>query len=294
MSGTRSLIARRNRLMDQAGTILLWAVALLIVAILVAFLIYILRRGLPHVSWQFLIGRPRIIQAGGGVGPFLFNSFYLLILSLLFAVPIGMGAGIYMAEYARPSRFTDLIRMSTEALATVPSIVLGLFGMIVFVQWTGLGFTILGGALTLALLNLPVLVRVTEEAIRAVPDAFREGSLALGATRYQTLLRVVLPAAMPGLVTGLILVAGRVLGETAILIFTAGTTASRVVSLDLTQGGATLAVHLWAVQGNPIMPDARQIADASAAILIMMVLLFNLGVSLPARIWHRRLQGRRT
>lgn len=289
---SRSMSANRSKWIDRAGTLLLWAAALLILTILAAFLIYILGRGLPHISWSFLTGRPRLIQAGGGVAPFLFNSFYLLLLSLLFSVPIGMGAGIYMAEYARPSKFTEIIRLSTEALATVPSIVLGLFGMIVFVQWTGLGFTILGGALTLALLNLPILVRVTEDAIRAVPESYREGSLGLGATRYQTLLKVVLPAAVPGLVTGLILVAGRVLGESAILIFTAGTTAARMITPDLTQGGATLAVHLWATQANPIMPDAQQIADASAAVLILMVLIFNLGVTLPARIWYRRLQGR--
>lgn len=277
---------------DRIGTAGLWLVALLVAGILVWFLVYILGQGLPHVSLDFLLGKPSRVRAGGGVGPMLFNSFYILILSLLFAVPVGMGAGIYMAEFARPGRFADMVRLATESLATVPSIVLGLFGLLVLVQWAGLGFSIIGGALTLALLNLPVLVRVTETALRSVPDTLREGSLALGATKFQTITRVLIPAALPSLVTGLILVAGRAIGETAILVFTAGTSSSRYFpDFDLTAGGATLAVHLWATQANPIVPDAKEIAAGSAAVLILMVLFFNLLVALPAAAWHRRRTG---
>ncbi|BDG59071.1 phosphate ABC transporter permease PstA [Caldinitratiruptor microaerophilus] len=281
-----------KRLADRLGTGLLWAAMALILAILAWFLLHILGQGLPHLTPDFLFGLPSQISAGGGVGPFLFNSFYILTLSLVFSVPVGMGAGIWLAEYARPGRFTDLIRLSTEALATVPSIVLGLFGMLIFVQWLGLGFTILGGALALGLLNLPVLVNVTEAAIRSVPDSYREASLALGATRFQTVTRVVLPAALPGLVTGITLVAGRALGETAILVFTAGTTASRFFpDFDPLASGATLAVHLWATGSNPIVPDADRIQAGAAALLVLMVLAFNLAVALPARAWYRRRTG---
>lgn len=281
-----------KRLADRLGTGLLWAAMALILGILVWFLLHILRQGLPHLTPDFLFGLPSQISAGGGVGPFLFNSFYILVLSLAFSVPVGMGAGIWLAEYARPGRFTDFIRLSTEALATVPSIVLGLFGMLIFVQWLGLGFTILGGALALGLLNLPVLVNVTETAIRSVPDSYREASLGLGATRFQTVTRVVLPAALPGLVTGITLVAGRALGETAILVFTAGTTASRFFpDFDPLASGATLAVHLWATQSNPVVPDADRIQAGAAALLVLMVLAFNLAVALPSRAWHRRRTG---
>ncbi|MEG1346203.1 MAG: phosphate ABC transporter permease PstA, partial [Acidaminococcaceae bacterium] len=153
---------------------------------------------------------------------------------------VALGAAIYLAEYARDNRLTRLIRLCTESLATVPSIVLGLFGMIVFVDFWGLGFSILGGSLALALLNLPLLVRVTEDALRAVPATYREASLALGATKWQTIRRVVLPEALPGIITGVMLTCGRALGESAILIFTAGTTVSRTLGdTDVLAAGET-------------------------------------------------------
>ncbi|OTA40254.1 MAG: hypothetical protein A6D92_20635 [Symbiobacterium thermophilum] len=185
------------------ATAVLWAAGILILLILAGFLLPILIEGLPVVDWQFLTTRSSAYRAGGGVGAQLFNTIYITGLSLLFSLPVGVGAGIYMAEYAKPGRMTDLIRLSVEALASVPSIVLGLFGMILFVNYMGWGFTILGGSLSLALLNLPVLVRNTEEAVRAVPQSYREGSLGLGATQWQTISRVVLPSALPGILTGL-------------------------------------------------------------------------------------------
>lgn len=277
---------------DRVATAVLTLAALSLIIILAWFLLYVLVRGLPVLNWQFLTSPPRELEAGGGVGPQLFNSFYLLFLSLLFSLPVGLGTGIYLAEYARPSRLTDLVRLSVESLATVPSIVLGLFGMIIFVNFFGLGFTILGGALTLALLNLPLLVRVTEEALRAVPQSYREASLALGATQWQTIRRVVIPAALPGILTGITLTAGRALGETAVLIYTAGTSASRsLFNFDLFNSGETLAVHLWYVRAEGLVPDAARIADGAAALLIIAVLFFNLFLGVPTRLLHRRLTG---
>ncbi|HYF95205.1 MAG TPA: phosphate ABC transporter permease PstA [Symbiobacteriaceae bacterium] len=283
----------RARLADRIATVLLWAAGLLILAILAAFLIRILGRGLPHLSWQFLTTRPRSMEAGGGVGPELFNTFYITGLSLLFSLPVGVGAGVFMAEYARPGRFTDLVRLSTEALASVPSIVLGLFGMIIFVNSMGWGFTILGGALALALLNLPTLVRITEETIRSVPQIYREGSLALGATRWQTTARAVLPSALPGILTGVTLVAGRAIGETAILIYTAGVTASRhFPDLNLRAAGETLAVRIWYVKSEGLVPDADQIAAGTSALLLIVVLVFNLALALPLYMWQKRRLGK--
>jgi phosphate transport system permease protein len=283
----------RARVFDRLATFLLWAAGLLILAILAAFLVRILGRGLPFITWDFLTSRPRSMGPGGGVGPELFNTFYLTGLSLLFSLPIGVGAGIYMAEYAKPGRFTDVVRLSVEALASVPSIVLGLFGMILFVNWMGWGFTILGGALTLALLNLPTLVRVTEETIRSVPQIYREGSLALGATRWQTTAKAVLPSALPGILTGVTLVAGRAIGETAVLIYTAGVTASRhFPDWDLFAAGETLAVRIWYVKSEGLVPDADAIASGTSALLLIVVLVFNLALALPLHWWQKRRMGR--
>ncbi len=270
----------------------MWLAGFAILGILAAFLVYILYKGLPVLSWNFVTGMSSDIRAGGGVGPQLFNSFYILFLSLAFSLPVAVGGGIYLAEYAGRSRFTDLIRLSTESLATVPSIVLGLFGMIIFVNTLGLGFSIIGGALTLSLLNIPVLVRVTEEAIRTVPRQYREASLALGATKWQTIGRVVLPAALPGIITGLTLTAGRALGESAILIFTAGTTVSRQLpDLNPLAAGETLAVHMWYVMAVGLVPDRADIANGIGALLIITILIFNLVFTIPGRLLQRKLSG---
>jgi phosphate transport system permease protein len=278
------------KIFDKAATIIMWLAGIIILGILAAFLIFILYKGVPVLSWDFIFGRSSDIRAGGGVGAQLFNSFYILFLSLLVSIPLAIGAGIYLAEYADDNRLTDMIRLSTESLATVPSIVLGLFGMIIFVNLLGLGFSIIGGALTLTLLNLPVLVRVTEESIRTVPVHYREASLALGATKWQTVWRVVLPNALPGIITGITLTAGRALGETAILIFTAGTTVGRqMANFDVTAAGETLAVHLWYVMAVGLVPDRIDIANGTGALLVITVLILNLMFTIPSKILQRKL-----
>ena len=212
-----------------------------------------------------------------------------MILSMAFSLPVAVGAGIYLSEYAGKNRLSDVIRLSTESLATVPSIVLGLFGMILFVNLFGLGFSILGGALTLMFLNLPVLVRVTEESLKTVPNAYREASLALGATKWQTIYKVVLPNALPGILTGITLTAGRVLGETAILIFTAGTTVSRTLpDFDVMAAGETLAVHMWYVMAIGLVPDRVDIANGIGALLLITILAFNLLCIIPSKLLQRK------
>ena len=265
----------------------LWCAGFFILALLAVFLGYILYKGLPVLNLHFILGRSSDITAGGGVGAQLFNSFYMLLLSMAVSIPLAVGAGIYLAEYARNNRLTRCIRLSVESLATVPSIVLGLFGMIVFVNEMHLGFSILGGALTLVLLNLPMLVRVTEESIRTVPKSYEEASLSLGATKLQTIFRVVLPSAMAGIITGITLTAGRALGETAILIFTAGTTVSRFMyDTDVMAGGETLAVHLWYLMSAGLVPDRDTIADGIGALLILTILVFNFLLILPLRYFR--------
>lgn len=277
---------------DRIATSLLWLSGILIIVLLGWFLIRILGDGLPQLSWKFIFGRPQEIMAGGGVGPMLFNSFYILFLSLLFSLPIGMGAGIYLAVYAKRNGFTDLIRISVEALSSVPSIVFGLFGYLLFANLMGLKFSILGGSATLALLNLPVLVRVTEEGIRSVPDSYWEASLALGSTKWQAIRKVLIPASLPTLITGITLTAGRALGESAILIYTAGLSVSRFFpDWNVLKMGETLSVHLWYVQSEALVPDAKQIAQGSAALLLIVVLLFNLLIAIPSRMLQKRHSG---
>lgn len=280
------------RIQDKMATGIMWLAGMLILVILITFLGYMLIKGLPVLSWNFITGMSSDINAGGGVGPQFFNSFYILALSMLFSIPAAVGAGIYLAEYAGNDKLTDMIRLSTESLATVPSIVLGLFGMIIFVNWFGMGFSIIGGSLTLMLLNLPVLVRVTEESIRTVPAYYREASLALGATKWQTIWRVVLPNAMPGIITGITLTAGRALGETAILIFTAGTTVSRTLpDFNVMAAGETLAVHMWYVMAVGLVPDRVAVANGTGALLIITILIFNLLFALPTKYVQRKMAG---
>ena len=283
---------KRNRLTDRLATAYFWFSGILIIFILALVLVRILGRGLPFISWDFITGRPSEVSAGGGIGPMLFNSFYILFLSLLISLPIGISAGIYLAIYAAKNKFTDFIRISVEALSSVPSIVFGLFGALLFVTFFGFKISIISGAATLSLLNLPVLVRMTEEAVRTVPGSYWEASLALGSSRWQAIRKILLPSAMPGLITGITLVAGRALGETAVLIYTAGTTASRhFPDLDPLAMGGTLAVHLWYSGSSSLAPDAGNIADGSAALLVLIILVFNLVIAIPGRIIQKRLTG---
>lgn len=277
---------------DQVATYILWGAGLLIIGVLALFLGYILLKGLPVLGYNFIFGRSSDMEAGGGVGAQLFNTFYILFLSLLVATPIAVGAGIYLAEYSARGRLTNAIRLSVECLASVPSIVLGLFGMILFINYMGMSMGLGAGAMTLALMNLPIIVRVTEEALKTVPREYREASLALGATKWQTIARVVLPAAMPGIITGITLTAGRAVGETAILIFTAGTSVSRSIpDLSLSAGGETLAVHMWYVMAIGLVPDRMDIANGVGALLILMILAFNLILASGSKYVRKWLTG---
>jgi phosphate transport system permease protein len=277
---------------DRVVTGLLWCAGLLIIGVLAVFLGYILLKGLPVLSASFIFGSSSDVSAGGGVGAQLFNTFYILFLSLLVAAPVAVGAGIYLAEYSARGPLADLIRLSVECLASVPSIVLGLFGMILFINLMGFGISLGVGAMTLALMNLPIIVRVTEETLKTVPREYREASLALGATKWQTIARVVLPAALPGIVTGITLTAGRAVGETAILIFTAGTTASRLIpDFSLSAGGETLAVHMWYVMAIGLVPDRVDIANGTGALLILVILTFNLILASSTKHLRKWLTG---
>jgi phosphate transport system permease protein len=271
------------------------AAALFLVIVLLGVIIILLRAGLPAISWQFLTTSGTFTSEGGGIGPQIFVSVYILVLSLLITTPLGVGAAIYLAEYARPSRLTSALRFSTEALSTVPSIVFGVFGAVVFLTYFHLGFSVLSGSLTLALINLPLMVRIAEDSIRSVPVAYREGSLALGGSQWETIRKVVLPSAVPGIVTAIVLTGGRIIGETAPLILTTGTTISpnAQYSLNPLATGETLAVHIWVLKivGIPGLQDAQKVADGSAAVLLLIVLLVNIGAAYFTSRLQRQLHG---
>lgn len=284
-------VNRLNHFNNRLFTIAVWGIASCVVLFILGLLFLILQRGLPHLTWDFIIGLPSEIEEGGGIGPALFNSFYMLVLSLLISIPLGMASGIYLAEFAPDNKLIGLIRICVEGLASVPSIIFGLFGIALFVEMFQLGLTIIGGAVSLAFLNLPVLTRVTEEAIRAVPKELRGASFALGATHLQTIRKALIPAALNGIVTGICLVAGRAFGESAVIILTAGVTTSGVMwDFNLLSPGETLAVHLWYVQSEAIVPDAAEISAKAAAVLLFIVLAINFVFRIPLWLKERKLR----
>ncbi|MGG2067126.1 phosphate ABC transporter permease PstA [Bacillus sp. S14(2024)] len=289
------------RTVNSIWTGILYAVAAFVVALL-GFLVYeILRQGWGFWDPSFLFGEPSNTTAGGGIGPQLFNSFYMLVITLIISIPLGLGAGIYLAEYAKQGRFLNFVRLCIETMASLPSIVVGLFGLLVFVTMAGWGYTAMGGALALTILNLPSLTRVCENAITEIPSNVKEASLGLGATKWQTIVRIILPSALPQIITGVILAAGRIFGEAAALIYTAGLTSpilntaadlsSPANPLNPFRPAETLAVHIWKLNSEGIIPDAKLIATKSAAVLIIMVLLFNILARFIASVLHKRFTG---
>ncbi len=278
---------------DRLMTGVIRLTALFLIVLLAAVVLRLLVAGWPELNLHFITSPPKSVEAGGGIAPFLFNSVYILVLSLLISGPIGLAAGIYMAEFAPPGRITNAVSVAIETLATLPSIVVGLFGLLLFVQQTHWGFTRLGGALALTVINLPYAVRIAEDSIRSLPSALREGSLGVGATRWQTIYRVLVPAALPNLITGLILISGRAFGEAAALLYTAGGSAEtrHFFNLNPFAPGATMAVALFNLRQDASVPDSPLISDGIAAVLVLGVLVFNLSARFLGRAVVRRVSG---
>ena len=252
----------------------IWAAAILTIALLGLIIGVILLRGLPSLSWQFLTGTPENLGRDGGILPTILGTVALGFVALLIATPLGVGSAIYLTEYTYESRLTRAIRFGTESLAGVPSIIFGLFGFIFFVTYLQMGWSILAGGLTLALMVLPTIIRTSEEAILTVPRAYRDVSYSLGATRWEMVTTVVLPSALPGIVTGVILSFGRAVSETAAVIFTAGTALNLPISPF--SPVRTMAVHFYilAVEGISL-----EKAYATGAVLIITILLINIAAN---------------
>ena len=246
-----------------------------IVTILFIILAFIIIKGAGVLNWEFITTPPTDGMKGGGIWPAIVGTFYLMAGSAVFAFPLGIMSGIYMHEYAKSGRLVRFIRMMTNNLAGIPSIVFGLFGMSLFVNFFGFGDSILAGSLTLGLLALPLVIRTTEEALKAIP--FREGSLALGATKLQTIRKVILPMAMPNVITGLILALGRVSGETAPILFTCAAYFLPQLPQSVFDQCMALPYHLYvlATSGTD-MEKQIPIAYGTALVLIIIILLVNL------------------
>ena len=229
---------------------LVTAAALIVLAILVIILQDIVINGLPALSWEFLTEAPRDLGRAGGIFPAIVGTLYLVAGAILIALPIGVGAAIYLVEYTGESRITRLIRTGVDLLNGTPSIVFGLFGFAFIVLYLNVGVSLIAGQVTLALMVLPTVIRTTEESLKNIPQSLREGSLALGATQWQTIRSVVLPPAIPGIVTGAILSIGRAAGETAPIMFTAVVFSSRFLPTSLTQPVMALPYHLYILATN--------------------------------------------
>ena len=245
--------------------------------VLVFMIAYILVKGLPFMrrdlfSWRYTSENCSVIPA-------LVNTIVMTLLALLIACPLGIGSAIYLVEYARKgNRFVKVVRMTTETLTGIPSIIYGLFGMLLFVGFLHWGYSLLAGAATVAIMILPTIMRTTEEALLSIPDSFREGSLGLGAGKLRTVFKIILPSAVPGILSGIILATGRVVGETAALIYTAGTVAQ--IPQNLLGSGRTLAIHMYVLSSEGLHTWQ---AFATAVVLLIMVVGINGLASLVAK-----------
>jgi len=278
----RAKLKRSREIKDNILKGFIWSAAALTVGFLFWIIWYILSNGLQHVDWNFITDDYTRTGDEHGIFPMIISTIYMVVASIAVAAPMGIMTAIYLTEYAKVgSRLVKVIRFCTESLAGIPSIIFGLFGMTFFVAILGLGFSILSGALTLSILILPVIIRTTEEALMAVPQTYREGSYGLGASKIYTIWRLILPSAMPGILTSVILSIGRVIGESAPVFLTAGMVAR--IPDSLLDSGRTLTVHLYKLTTELFTIEEWNQAYGTATVLIVVVLLINMVTKLIAK-----------
>lgn len=256
---------------EKLAKAFLWVSVIITLSALMAIIFHILQNGLMHVNWEFLTEHPKQMGKEGGIFPTIVSTVYLILISLVIATPIGILAAIQLTEYTQTGPLVKTIRFATETLAGIPSIIFGLFGFAFLVLFMGFSWSLLSGGLTLAFMVLPTIVRTSEEAIKSVPLSFREGSMALGATKWQTVWKIVLPSALPGIVTGIILSMGRAVGETAAVILTAGSSLN--IPASIMDPGRTMAVHLYILAMEGISMEK---AYATASVLIILIFIINI------------------
>ena len=282
---------RRKKLSEQAAFRLFRLMSIAVVGVLFWILGFIIVKGIGVISWEFLTGMPRDGMTAGGILPAIVGTLCLTLGSIVIAFPLGILSGIYISEYTRDNWLVKLIRIMTNNLSGVPSIVFGLFGMALFVNTLGFGDSIIAGSFTLALLVLPIVIRTTEEALRRIDDSYRLGSLALGATKLQTIRRVLLPMAMPNIITGLILSVGRVSGETAPILFTAVAYFLPKLPSSIFDQVMALPYHLYVIATSGTDLEAtRPMAYGTALVLIAIVLVINLAANGLRRYFNKKVK----
>lgn len=278
-------LSGKRKAYDRTLRFLLYFCAILTCALLVFVIGYIFINGLPHISWEFLTSETSYIKDTIGILPNILNTVYIVVVTLIFILPLGVGAAIYLTEYARNRRLVGIIEFATETLTGIPSIIFGLVGMLFFCQFMGLKASLLAGSLTLVIMTLPTIVRTTQEALKTVPQSYREAALGLGAGKWRMIRTVVLPSSVDGIVTGCILSIGRIVGESAALLFTAGMGMALndfFGSFDqfIHSSGASLTVALYVYAKERAEFD---VAFAIAAILMLLTLVINLTAKLVGK-----------
>ena len=277
-----------RRLWNQFFTGAVWVAAIFVIALVVGIIGMVLIRGLPHVSWTFLTTTSSILRGTNGILPAIINTLYIILLTLIIVLPLGVGAAVYLTEYATNRKLIAMIEFTNETLAGIPSIIYGLVGMLVFAQSLGFQTSLLSGSLTLVIMTLPTIIRTTQESLKTVPMGYREGALGLGAGKWHMIRTIVLPCSIDGIVTGCILAIGRIVGESAALLFTAG--AAQVIASNIleayTSNGASLSVLLYLRAFENGDFDS---AWGIGAVLLILVLIINIAARLAKK--HLRQKG---
>lgn len=276
-------ISKTRKIRDFFLNLLMVLSAGLICCLLFGLIGYIIYRGIPHVSWILVSTKPSLLNGTVGILPNILNTLYIIVMTLVIVLPLGVGAAIYLNEYAKNKKLVRVIELAAETLAGIPSIIYGLVGMLVFVQFFSLGTSLMAGALTLVIMTLPTIIRTTQESLKTVPQSYREGALGLGAGKWYMIRTVVLPCVMDGIVTGCILSVGRVVGESAALLFTAGMANELLSAREAIQPGnagstLTVALYMYAKERGQF-----DIAFAVAVILLILTFLINMSAKAAAR-----------
>lgn len=276
-----------RRAWNIALTAAVWAAAVLVIVLTTGVIGLVLIRGIPHISWNFLSTTASVLKGTDGILPAILNTLYVIFLTLLIVLPLGVGAAVYLTEYASNRKLIEVIEFTNETLAGIPSIIYGLVGMLVFAQTMGFKTCLLSGSLTLVIMNLPTIMRTTQESLKTVPQSYREGAFGLGAGKWRVIRTVVLPGCVDGVITGCILAVGRILGETAALLYTAGFAHTLYSTLGetLQSSGATLSVALYVYAKEQGEFD---VAFAIAAILMVLALIIDIAAALVGKYFRRR------
>ena len=254
---------------------------LAVISALLFIIVYIFRSQAGYLNLSFILGVEK------GILPMIVTTLYVVLVSITIALPVGLATAIFLNEYSRNSPIVRILRLAIETLAGIPSIIYGLFGLLVFCRMMNFGQSIIAGSLTLSIMILPVIIRTTEESLKSIPDSFREGSLALGATKLQTIVFVVLPSALPGIVTSVILAIGRVVGESAPVLLTVGLT--RNMPRSVFESGRTLTIHLYELTKEAINPEDFAIAFATASVLVILVVIINTATKIITENFRKKL-----